>query len=160
MYANLPQTLQVNIYCRTKTILQAQLVQLAERLTRCWRSWVRSLVRSKAFWWRIFCLMPCPLHHSSPLNWPGRGLQHGTGGPQRACCDKTKSKHSPNQCQTLQLNQVQTNAKPIFIKTCKPMSNLVQTINKLGATARQALSKAECQSNRTLRQMEKQPNHG
>ena len=94
--------------------------------------------------------MPCPLHHFSPLNWPGRGLQHGTGGPQRACCDKTKSKHSPNQCQTLQLNQVQTNAKPIFIKTCKPMSNLVQTINKLGATARQALSQAECQSNRTL----------
>jgi hypothetical protein len=81
---------------------------------------------------------------------------HSAGG----CCDKTKSKHSPNQCQTLQLNQVQTNAKPIFIKTCKPMSNLVQTINKLGATARQALSQAECQSNRTLRQTEKQPNHG
>ena len=60
----------------------------------------------------------------------------------------------------MQLNQVQTNAKPIFIKTCKPMSNLVQTMNKFGATARQALSQAECQSNRTLRQTEKQPNHG
>ena len=42
-------------------------------------------------------------------------------------------------------NQCQTN----FYQTCKPMSNLVQTINKLGATARQALSQAECQINRT-----------
>ena len=48
--ANLPQTLQINIYCRTMNILQAQLVQLAERLTTCWRSRVRSLFRSKAFW--------------------------------------------------------------------------------------------------------------
>ena len=160
MYANLPHTLQVNIYSRTMTIFQAQLVQLAEHLTICWRSWVRSLVWSKAFWWPIFCLMQCPLHHSSPLNWPCRGLQHGTGCPQRAYCDKPESKHSPNgpnQCQILESNQVQTNAKPFFIKTCKPMSNLVQTINKLGATARQALSHSEY---RTLRQMEKQPNHG
>jgi len=55
-----------------------------------------------------------------------------------ACCDKTKTKHTANQCQTLQLNQVQTNANPIFIKHanqcqtwCKPETNLVLLLGKL-----------------------------
>ena len=36
-----------------------------------------------------------------------------------------------NQYQTLESNQVQTNAKPFFIKTFKPMSHLVQTISRM-----------------------------
>ena len=138
---------------QTMTILQAQLVQLAERLTTCWRSRVWLLVLSMAFWWHIICPMQCPLHSSYPLV----RLQHGTDSPQRAYwCQasiqtwhagldgmhiwQTKSKHSSNQYQTFEsnhTNQCQTFFLSKSTNQCqtwsKPKTNLVLLLGKFWA---------------------------